>query len=232
MARRKTTKKPRVMKKQKGYKKKVYKRRPVFDASTHLPLGQSQLVRHRYLENTQVSTNLGIANVYAFQLNSLFDPNYSGVGHQPIGFDQMSAVFNTYTVLGARVNLKCWNRSSNFLGFGIYFTETPNSPLSTLSVQGLLEQGAMKWLILPPVSQSQGPRTLTAKISMKKFFRIKNMLDDDITSSNIGTNPARGCFMHVITWQPDGELTSAQGSFYLTLDQIALYRKPANLAQS
>jgi hypothetical protein len=35
---------------------------------------------------------------YIWRLNSLFDPDYSGTGHQPLGFDQWAAFYGSYTV--------------------------------------------------------------------------------------------------------------------------------------
>lgn len=234
MARRKTTKKPmakkkRVYRKRRQYKKKSY---PMFTPQAHLPLGQSQMVRHRYLENLQLSTALGTPVAYTFQINGMYDPNISGSGHQPLGYDQMSAIFQAYTVVGARVSFTCWNRDSDeFLGFGIYFSEHGN-PLATLGIQGLLEQGASKWVILPPAAQSQGPRTLTAKISTKKFFKVNNIMDDEESRGTTTSNPSRPLFMHVFVWQPDGGSTSAGGSFYMTLDQVAVWNRPNSMAQS
>lgn len=37
-------------------------------------------------------------------LNSLFDPDLSAVGHQPYGFDQLAALYNRYRVISATVN--------------------------------------------------------------------------------------------------------------------------------
>ena len=35
---------------------------------------------------------------YVFTINSLFDPNRTGAGHQPLGFDQLSALYARYRV--------------------------------------------------------------------------------------------------------------------------------------
>lgn len=38
-----------------------------------------------------------------FSMNSLFDPNRTGTGHQPYGFDQMTTFYNRYYVTGAKM---------------------------------------------------------------------------------------------------------------------------------
>lgn len=217
-------------------KKRVYRKSRNFIKTTHLPFGQSQKVRHRYLENLQLSTTLGAPNVYTFQVNSLYDPNLTGSGHQPLGRDQMAAIFQTYCVIGAKVRFKCWNRDADeFMGIGLYLSETSTSPLGTLSVQGLIEQGAMTYRILPPGGIGPNPTVhyLSMNISPKKFLKVSNLLDNgNEACANRGANPSRGCFVHVILWQPDGGATSAQASFYLELDQVAIWYSPDNLGQS
>lgn len=40
---------------------------------------------------------------YRFRANGMYDPDASGTGHQPLGFDELSAVYNHYEVLGSKI---------------------------------------------------------------------------------------------------------------------------------
>jgi len=42
----------------------------------------------------------------AFSLNSLYDPDITGVGHQPYGFDQMAALYSNYIVESASIQAR------------------------------------------------------------------------------------------------------------------------------
>lgn len=230
------TAKPKRVKGKKMYKKRVYRKRGNFGKVTHLPFGQSQLVNHRYIETIQLSTTLGAPNLYTFQLNSLYDPNTTGGGHQPIGRDQMALVFNQYCVIGGRLQLKIWNRDvDEFLGVGVYLSESSTSPLGSLSIAGLLEQSAVSYRILPP-GGATGPnpsvQTLSVRFSTKKVLKVKSLLDNNDVCSSSGTNPARGLYAHVFIWQPDSGGNSASMSFYATIDQTAVWFSPTNVPQS
>lgn len=48
----------------------------------------------------------GIGEVYAFRLNSLFDPNATGVGDQPVGYDQWAELFRRSVVYSASVDVE------------------------------------------------------------------------------------------------------------------------------
>lgn len=45
----------------------------------------------------------GAAGTYIFSANGLYDPNITGVGHQPTGFDQIMAIWGEYVVVGSTI---------------------------------------------------------------------------------------------------------------------------------
>ena len=60
----------------------------------------------RYVAYGSISTaSLGYGE-QIFRLNSLFDPDYSGAGAQPLGFDQWAAFYQRYKVLCAHVKVE------------------------------------------------------------------------------------------------------------------------------
>lgn len=61
------------------------------------PVPQRFITKHKY--STTITINTATPQ-YNFNLNSLFDPDRTGTGHQPYGFDQMAALFNRYRVFG------------------------------------------------------------------------------------------------------------------------------------
>lgn len=56
-----------------------------------------------YTTNVSITSTLGSPAFYTFAGNSLFDPDITGVGHQPLGFDQWSTFYNKYTVYGSKI---------------------------------------------------------------------------------------------------------------------------------
>lgn len=45
----------------------------------------------------------------AWNLNSIFDPDRTGVGHQPLGYDQWATFYNRYRVFKVAYNISCTN---------------------------------------------------------------------------------------------------------------------------
>ena len=61
--------------------------------------------QHRYVELQNVTLSAGIGK-YIFSANGMYDPNISGTGHSPLFYDQMTAMYNHYTVLSSKVSVE------------------------------------------------------------------------------------------------------------------------------
>jgi len=61
---------------------------PIFSAKTTRAL--------RYSDYFQLTTTSGAVSTYVFAANGLYDPNITGTGHQPMGFDQLLQFYNHY----------------------------------------------------------------------------------------------------------------------------------------
>jgi len=56
-----------------------------------------------------VASTSGSSNSYFFSANGLFDPNTTGTGHQPMGFDQMMLMYEQYTVFASKITVEFIN---------------------------------------------------------------------------------------------------------------------------
>lgn len=123
-------------------------RNPVMDRG---PLPTAFFTKLRYVEKftlypEAVSGMLNGAEV-EICLNSLFDPNQSGTGHQPYCFDQIAALYKKYLVYGCTVQITASNSSDKnnaitYLVRGAYSTTTL-SGLDTFTCQERYGCGAI-----------------------------------------------------------------------------------------
>lgn len=70
------------------------------------PFPQQLVATLRYSEIVGIATNIGGVGEYVFRTNSLYDPNYTSTGHQPMYFDQYMTVYNHYTVLKSKITVQ------------------------------------------------------------------------------------------------------------------------------
>ncbi len=85
-----------------------------------------------------------------FRMNSLFDPDLTNAGHQPQEFDQLSAVYGQYCVVGSvlKAEVQC-NANVDFDGVACYC----DANTSANTVQTL---GEGRWALTKVFGESQG----------------------------------------------------------------------------
>lgn len=196
------------------------------------PFGQSQMARHRYA--TDFTLNPGVGGTTAariFSANGLYDPDVTGTGHQPLGFDQMQALFNEYLVLGSKIQLKMWNSST---ATALQFVGVRHSNSTTVSgtYTDLVENGAMKYRNLTPVSAGgKSYAMIVHQCNPGKMQGVKD-LRDEVSLRGVGnTNPSSEYYWQIFAGATAGQDT---GPVYcqVVLEYIALWMIPQNVAQS
>lgn len=60
---------------------------------------QRLYIKQRYVENVGVTSTTGSVAAYKWRANGMFDPNFTGTGHQPMYFDVCATVYNHFTVI-------------------------------------------------------------------------------------------------------------------------------------
>lgn len=150
----------------------------------------SKTVKLKYNEYIPISSNTSgtVLSQYNFRANSLYDPNQSGTGHQPMYFDTYAGLYNHYLVLGSRIRVS-WQGQANSgipLVVGLFLNDD-TSYSGTL--QTITEQNKTRWKMLPPDPSKK--LVTTCNFSAKKFFGLTNPRDSkDTIGANVSTGPA------------------------------------------
>ncbi len=56
------------------------------------------VVRLKYVDQFTLNATTASTDNYLFRANSLYDPNYTGAGHQPFGYDQWTLFYSNWVV--------------------------------------------------------------------------------------------------------------------------------------
>jgi len=75
-------------------------------AAPSVGLPSQRRVTLRYAEIIRVTSTAGAVGKYLFSANGLYDPNITGAGHQPYGFDQWMTLYKTATVMKSRIDVE------------------------------------------------------------------------------------------------------------------------------
>ena len=131
--------------------------------------------------------------VYVLSANGMFDPNISGVGHQPRGFDQWMTMYKRYTVIGSKITIVCGNTSTATTSENILVScfPTMNTSVSLTQPYDMIEPKGTKWMAFTngsTISTIKPNPKLTNQINILKWLGKKDT-DDDTISGLSSTNP-------------------------------------------
>jgi len=150
-----------------------------------------------YCDVINLASSAGTPGLWQFRMNSLFDPDYSGLGHQPQWYDQLSAVYSFYRVLGSKITV-------TFIPGNVSDTETNDkgpyicgittvsaSPtFSAATYASLLEDGNAISGVIVDKQGGNNKLTLTNTFSPQRDLGLDPM-DENLrvaTSSSPGNN--------------------------------------------
>lgn len=189
----------------------------------------SYITNHRYCEVFSIDAPVGAAGYYVFAANGMYDPNITGTGHQPMGFDQMSEFYNHYEVIGAKIKFTP-HPSQEGAGFNFGVRLDDNGNQST-DITGVLEQPNVNYKSWPgPYLQPNASFDIIQGFSSKKFFGDKS--GDRETWGNAAGNPPDiayfNCFISPLTTlQNPGSVPCT-----VVIDYIVKWHEPKSFAQS
>lgn len=119
----------------------------------------------RYYAKHGLSTGtLGLFGAeQTYRLNSLFDPDFSGTGHQPFGYDQLSAWYGKYLVTRARVEITVTDPTGDGLAFGV--AVRPSSTTASLASSSIDVAGERQGVMIKCINDS-GEQVKTFKFDL------------------------------------------------------------------
>jgi hypothetical protein len=110
--------------------------------------------------STNLNSTSGSVGLQTFRWNSVFDPDLSGGGHQPLYLDQFTAVYDNYVVTDAWAVIKFVNTSAAPIIVGV---NTDDNTSGSTNLDTLCEQNHSSSALVPPLSGSQSSKTFKIK---------------------------------------------------------------------
>lgn len=232
----------RRIKRKVAYKRKKYFKKPRL-ATRKIGFPSSRCVRLRYVENLNLQLQNLKQYTYQFNVGSCYDPNYSGSGHQPYGFDQWCNFYRRYTVLGAKLTFRAVMRDQEYannassvpLAMGAYLV--PSSQLgSALTIPEIQEKGLSKVVLLsnnPNNSRCYG--TIVKKYSPRKFFGVPPMMETRVMGADVGNDPVQTAYCIVAVGTMDGQNypnDSCVMNYNVQIDYLVKFTEPRVMESS
>lgn len=177
-----------------------------------------------------LAAGAGVSNSYVFTANGLFDPNITGAGHQPMGFDQLMLFYEHYTVTKCKLTVNFINTSAAdvaCVGILIAPDTTIVTDVAQLNENGLL---AKKYLNFKGVDGSIGSVSVSADIS--KINGKKDVKSEDDFRGDVANNPVEQTYFHIFAYNPTVPGGTSAVSFDVVLEYEAIFTEPRKMIKS
>jgi len=211
-------------------KSKNYNGQMVNKTSVPIGLGfpKRMVITHKYTEVLAMGASSGAFTKYQFSCNGMYDPNISGTGHQPMYFDQMAALYNHYTVIGSKINIKFTPSIANQEGMYVgCYLDDDTTTTNVTDISAVSEQTTGKITVIPP--SSTDTRHFTRKWSAKKTFG-GSVLGNDLLQGNAAGNPSEQTY-YTFAIQGFGA-NSVYATAFIEYTFIAVWDELRNVSQS
>jgi len=153
------------------------------------PFPQAKIVRHKYSDRIVLPAGpqAGTGTYYQWRANSVYDPDYSGVGHQPMFHDEMAAQYKHYTVLSSRIFISVPPEMTTASDWSIWCDDDVTIPTS---ISDLHETHAVKGGI--KLDKRNTPFMLSCWYDAAKWSKTtrKALQGDEAQKVDVGTNPS------------------------------------------
>lgn len=204
---------------------------PANKVSMNHPMPLRKMVRFRYASsNIDLNPGVaGIADTYTFACNGLYDPDITGTGHQPAGFDELMAIYNKFTVVGSKITCHFQNLDTTNMQHCGVMCRHSNSTINDF--RQYIENGRTKYVNLGPSPAGSSTKTLTFNYSAKKFNTKKNIIDDPNFAGTTSANPSNLDYFMIWAAPSDG-VDSGIVQLTCVIDFIAILSEPATLSLS
>ncbi len=216
-------------------KKRKFKR---YNPRRNLIIGgfpKSKLVRLRYAQEITLDAPSGLVSEHLFVANGMYDPDYTGTGHQPSNFDQWMNVYDHYTVLGSRIVARYMPTNGGSIAGGGYFgimliddANTFTQIVASGGVTNVFEQklnNTCRTLI--GQHSLNAPNTVSKNFSARKFFGKpkSSIIGDSLYRGDVGNNPNEKAWFSVYQMTVGGNNPVAC-NVLITIEFIALLTEP------
>lgn len=166
--------------------------------------GANPFVIMPYFESVTLNT---INSSYVFRLGSLYDPDVTGTGHQPCGFDQLSALYYHYIVDRVDIEVEAINNSTTVdahVGMSIDRTGVAIADIRQVGEDPI---GKVKWLdVLGSGAASVKWRKV---VYPGRFLGVANPHSEDDLWGSVTSNPSQAVFMQLHAESTDGTSTAS-----------------------
>jgi len=181
-----------------GYRKVRWQKGRRTYTTSFNPLGKSYVCKLKYYTTIGINPGAGVIGDHVFSANGCYDPDITGTGTQPYGFDQMMLFYNHYTVIGSKCTASMINNTTLPLFLAVALRDAATTYTGDATDETFMEPGIVKKFTGgTTVSAIGSPAYVSKTFSARKFFG-KNVGIIPQYQGDTSNNPTEQAYYHVM----------------------------------
>jgi len=182
------------------YKKRAYKRKRKSNVRNNRITRSLSVLPDKFRTKLPYHTVIDLSGgasskiEHVLNLNSIFDVDFTGIGHQPLGHDQFAGLYNKYRVVSNSVRVQfCVSTTGGSNLIVGMFPATTTALLA--NDETICEQQRTRYKVV-------GTPSSNSVTTLRKKFYIKQLSGNDDNGnlqSVVGSNPAEQWHLHLFT---------------------------------
>ena len=191
-------------------------------------LGKHRRATLKYTSSFSLTPAIGgEVGQHVFSINGLYDPDITGVGTQPFGFDQLMVFYDHYVVLNSRISCVFTNSDTNDGVIAMAWPEDQSTATILRNVvMNYLPSTSRNQVILSPQG---GPNTksLVPPVVNVGRFLSRNPFGDPQLKGGASSNPTEQAYWHVgVTGVSDTAQSDVTCIVTIEYDTVFIEPKP------
>lgn len=166
----------------------------------------------RYADTYNLAGGVPTPNAQVMLMNSLYDPDSTGTGHQPLDYDQFTAIYLKYLVVEFEYHLTLYNLATIGTKWVVAMSETD---ISSRTVDALSEIKYCKSGIVGRADGGDCMVKVSGRMPLSKIMGQRILDSDSSMYSNYNASPADGAFFIVKCASLDG---TSNANMYVKAD--------------
>lgn len=200
------------------------------------PIPNKIAAKLRYSDATTIDPGVLGLGVHVIMANGCYDPDNTGAGHQPRGFDQYMAMYDHYTVVGSKITVTFLHTREGILDATLVGIACRDGTGTATSINSYAEGRNVVSRVLPGHDASSSPIqpiTLSKTCSTRKFLGRSKVMSDPELKGNASNNPAEDICYHIFCGTPwlIGDPGQAININFV-IDYLVVFHEPKQPAQS
>lgn len=228
---------PGKRKRSRKYERKttVYRKKRKRSRKFSVPKGlfaKKTRMHFRYADTITLDPGIGATMTYhSFCANGMYDPDLTGAGHQPRGFDQYMQFYQHYTVIASKITATFCARDATAQGqCYVSVITTPNAAPGLTGINDIQELSDAKNRLQTVMGTR--PRIIRHGCNLSKYLGQK-VLQEDANAGTAGSNPFETVYFQVMAGSNNVGVTDPTSmQVNVVIDYIAILHEPKLVAGS